>query len=66
MWESISVGLALIDAIDVMVEEGRMEPQIAIRMVAAFDRIITEVLAEKVKARLTFKVELLGLNGWLK
>ena len=41
-----------------MVEDGRMEPQLANKVVGCFDRIITEILADKVKARLTFKVEL--------
>jgi transcription initiation factor TFIIA small subunit len=39
-----------------MVEEGRIEPQLAMKVVACFDRIVTEVLADKVKARLSFKV----------
>ena len=39
-----------------MVEEHRLEPQLAMKIVALFDRIVTEVLADKVKARLTFKV----------
>jgi len=42
-----------------MVEEGRIEPQLAMKVVASFDKIITEVLADKVKARLSFKVEAL-------
>ena len=39
-----------------MVEEGRIEPQLAMKVVGCFDRIVTEVLADKVKARLSFKV----------
>jgi len=48
-----------------MVEEGRMEPQLAMKVVASFDRIVADVLADKVKARLSFKVGLLqqALNG---
>ncbi|MCJ1282933.1 Transcription initiation factor IIA small chain (TFIIA 13.5 kDa subunit) [Xylographa opegraphella] len=38
-----------------MVHEGRIEPQLAMKIVSTFDRVITEVLADKVKARLTFK-----------
>jgi hypothetical protein len=33
-----------------------MSPQVAIKMLQHFDRIVSEVLAEKVKARLSFKV----------
>ncbi|MCJ1291895.1 Transcription initiation factor IIA small chain (TFIIA 13.5 kDa subunit) [Xylographa carneopallida] len=38
-----------------MVHEGRIEPQLAMKIVSTFDRVITEVLADKVKARLSFK-----------
>ncbi|MCJ1245410.1 Transcription initiation factor IIA small chain (TFIIA 13.5 kDa subunit) [Trapelia coarctata] len=55
LYRRSSIGLALIDTLDEMVEEGRMEPQLAMKVVASFDRIVTEVLAEKVKARLSFK-----------
>lgn len=39
-----------------MVEEGRIEPQLAMKVVNSFDKAVTEVLADKVKARLNFKV----------
>ena len=39
-----------------MVNEQRIEPQLAMRVVARFDRAIAEILAERVKARLNFKV----------
>lgn len=45
-----------------MVEEGRIEPQLAMKVVASFDKTVTEVLAEKVKARLTFKVDRLPMS----
>jgi transcription initiation factor TFIIA small subunit len=38
-----------------MVHESRIEPQLAMKVVASFDRAVTEVLAERVKAKLTFK-----------
>jgi transcription initiation factor TFIIA small subunit len=39
-----------------LINEGRIEPQLAMRILSNFDRAIAENLAEKVKARLTFKV----------
>ena len=48
--------MALTDTLDDLITERRIEPQLAIKIVANFDRAITEVLADKVKARLTFKV----------
>ncbi len=51
-----SIGLSLTDTLDDLINEGRIEPQLAMKILANFDRAITEVLAEKVKARLNFKV----------
>jgi hypothetical protein len=51
-----SIGLTLVDTLDDMVNEQRIEPQLAMKVVARFDRAVAEVLADKVKARLTFKV----------
>lgn len=44
------------DALDYFISERRIEPQIAIKMLQHFDRVVAEVLAEKVKARMSFKV----------
>ncbi|MCJ1441593.1 MAG: Transcription initiation factor IIA small chain (TFIIA 13.5 kDa subunit) [Stictis urceolatum] len=38
-----------------MVNEQRIEPQLAMKVVARFDKAIAEVLADKVKTRLHFK-----------
>lgn len=51
-----SIGLALIDSLDELVHSGRIEPQLAMKVIATFDKSITEVLADKVKTRLNFKV----------
>jgi hypothetical protein len=51
-----SIGTALTDALDNFITDGRMEPQVALKVLATFDRVVAEVLAEKVKARLNFKV----------
>ncbi|CCD52660.1 hypothetical protein ACHAPF_006508 [Botrytis cinerea] len=50
-----SIGMALTDTLDDLISERRIEPQLAMKILANFDRSITEVLADKVKARLTFK-----------
>jgi transcription initiation factor TFIIA small subunit len=51
-----SIGAAMTDALDQFISEGKMAPQVAIKMLQHFDRIVAEVLAEKVKSRLSFKV----------
>lgn len=67
-----SLGLSLTDTLDDLINEGRIEPQLAMKILSTFDKAITEVLADKVRARLTFKVRLFLLsyplsscpNGW--
>lgn len=51
-----SIGEALIDTIDDLINEGRIEPQLAMKILSNFDRAIAETLAAVVKSRLTFKV----------
>ena len=54
--------MALTDTLDDLISERRIEPQLAMKILANFDRSITEVLADKVKSRLTFKVCHMGEN----
>ncbi|MCJ1357702.1 MAG: Transcription initiation factor IIA small chain (TFIIA 13.5 kDa subunit) [Icmadophila ericetorum] len=56
LYRRSSIGLALIDTLDGLVHDGRLEPQLAMKVINSFDRAITEVLAGQVKARLNFKV----------
>lgn len=51
-----SIGMSLIDTLDDLVHAQRIEPQTAMKVIATFDKSITEVLADKVKARMNFKV----------
>ena len=53
-----SIGSALTDALDNFITDGRMEPQVALKVLATFDKVVAEVLAERVKARLSFKVRM--------
>jgi hypothetical protein len=48
--------MTLTDMLDELIGEQRMDPQLAMKILANFDRAITEKLNDKVKARLTFKV----------
>ncbi|KAJ5159760.1 uncharacterized protein N7482_006764 [Penicillium canariense] len=56
LYRGSSLGLALTDTLDDLINEGRIEPQLAMKILTTFDKVVTEVLAEKVRARLTFKV----------
>ena len=53
-----SLGGALTDTLDNLITERRIEPQLAMKILANFDKAVADVLADKVKARLTFKVGL--------
>ncbi|KAH8596075.1 transcription initiation factor iia small chain [Bisporella sp. PMI_857] len=55
LYRRSSIGMALTDTLDDLISERRIEPQLAMKILVNFDRCITEVLADKVKARLTFK-----------
>jgi transcription initiation factor TFIIA small subunit len=46
----------LTDALDELIGEERIDPQLAMKVLTQFDRVIAETLQDKVKARLTFKV----------
>ncbi|EJT78652.1 transcription initiation factor IIA gamma chain [Gaeumannomyces tritici R3-111a-1] len=55
LYRRSSIGTALTDALDDLIQENRMDPQLAMKIVANFDRAIAETLNEKVKSRLTFR-----------
>lgn len=51
-----SIGGALTDTLDDLITQNNIDPQLAMKVLANFDRAIAEVLQEKVRSRLTFKV----------
>ncbi|KAJ9149052.1 hypothetical protein NKR23_g4572 [Pleurostoma richardsiae] len=55
LYRRSSIGLTLTDTLDDLISEHRIDPQLAMKILANFDRAIAETLQEKVKARLTFK-----------
>ncbi|KAI5847448.1 transcription initiation factor-like protein IIA gamma chain [Tricharina praecox] len=55
LYRRSSIGMALTDALDDLISEGRIAPQLAMKILTNFDRHVTDVLADKVKANLTFK-----------
>jgi transcription initiation factor TFIIA small subunit len=58
LYRGSSIGEALIDTIDDLINDGRIEPQLAMKILSNFDRAISDTLNDKVKSRLTFKVRL--------
>jgi transcription initiation factor TFIIA small subunit len=55
LYRGSSIGEALIDTIDDLINDGRIEPQLAMKILSNFDKAISDTLSEKVKSRLTFK-----------
>ncbi|KAL7627344.1 Transcription initiation factor IIA subunit 2 [Parahypoxylon ruwenzoriense] len=55
LYRRSSVGVALTDTLDDLITDHHIDPQLAMKILANFDRAIAEVLQDKVKARLTFK-----------
>ncbi|KAF2083733.1 transcription initiation factor IIA, gamma subunit [Saccharata proteae CBS 121410] len=55
IYRKTSVGSTLMDTLDELISNRRMEPQLAIKIMQNFDKALADVISEKVKARLTFK-----------
>ena len=50
------MGTALLDTLDEMVLGNRIEPHIAMKILADFDKTMADTLAVRVNARLNFRV----------
>ncbi|RKU48998.1 Transcription initiation factor IIA small chain (TFIIA 13.5 kDa subunit) [Coniochaeta pulveracea] len=55
LYRRSSIGQALLDTLDGMIQQQNMDPQLAMKILANFDRAVAETLNDKVKARLQFK-----------
>ncbi|KAG0265254.1 Transcription initiation factor IIA small chain (TFIIA 13.5 kDa subunit) [Mortierella polycephala] len=53
-----SIGLALIDSLDELIQSGHINPQLAMRVLAQFDMSIADALSTRVRNRATFKAHL--------
>ena len=51
-----SLGVTLADTLDDLISSRRIEPQLAMKIMTNFDQAIAQVLGEKVKSRMSFKV----------
>ncbi|RPA79138.1 transcription initiation factor IIA small subunit [Ascobolus immersus RN42] len=55
LYRQSSIGAALTDALDTLISDHRISPQLAMKILNNFDRVIAEVLSKNVDATLTFK-----------
>lgn len=51
----ISLGVALTDTLDDLISNNLIEPQLAMKILSNFDKAFAEIIADKVKSRLSFK-----------
>lgn len=61
LYRRSTIGSALADALDTLISDGKIQPQLAMRILSNFDRIISESLkAERgmCKSKITFKGDL--------
>ncbi|KAJ3246311.1 hypothetical protein HDU78_007395 [Chytriomyces hyalinus] len=54
-YQQSSIGQALIDTLDDMVQDGSIEPQVAARTLQEFDKSLSEAFRTKVRAKATIK-----------
>ncbi|KAK6515657.1 Transcription initiation factor IIA small chain (TFIIA 13.5 kDa subunit) [Arthrobotrys conoides] len=55
LYRRSSIGVALTDALDDLISDGRIAPQLAMKILSNFDRSVTDILAQQVTAKLSFK-----------
>lgn len=51
------------DTLDDLIRDGRIQPQLAMRILGNFDQSMTEALQKNVRARMSFKVRAVVLFG---
>ncbi|QSL64256.1 hypothetical protein MERGE_000412 [Pneumocystis wakefieldiae] len=61
LYRRSSIGISLTDALDDLIREGQIPPQLAMKILLNFDKSITDNLTEKVRSRMTFRVSLVDL-----
>ena len=50
--------MTLTDTLDDLISDRRIEPQLALKIIAHFDKAVSDVLGEKVKNKMSFKVSI--------
>ena len=50
------VGIALTDALDEFIQKQQISPQLAMKVLVQFDKVISDALMERIRVRGTLKV----------
>ncbi|ODV98567.1 hypothetical protein PACTADRAFT_83806, partial [Pachysolen tannophilus NRRL Y-2460] len=55
LYRRSNAGTTLMDALDTLILDQRIQPQLAMRVLANFDKAVSDNLRDKAKSKLTFK-----------
>ncbi|SCW02476.1 LAFE_0F07272g1_1 [Lachancea fermentati] len=55
LYRRSTVGATLVDALDTLISDGRIEASLAMRVLDTFDRVVADALRDKTQSKLTFK-----------
>jgi transcription initiation factor TFIIA small subunit len=56
IYRNYSIGMALTDSLDELIQSGHINPQLAMRVLMTFDRSISEALSQLVRNKANIKV----------
>ena len=59
LYRNSALGQALIETLDVYVQEGMLSPQLAMRCLLQFDKSFAQGLKDQVQNKISFKVRIL-------
>ncbi|KAJ3191433.1 Transcription initiation factor IIA small chain (TFIIA 13.5 kDa subunit) [Irineochytrium annulatum] len=63
LYRRSSIGIALTDALDEMIQEGQMDPQVAMKVLSQFDASVADALHQKVRSKAQIKGHLNFYNS---
>lgn len=55
LYRRSTVGNSLVDALDTLISDGRIEASLAMRVLETFDRVVAETLRDNTQSKLTVK-----------
>lgn len=55
LYRRSTVGNCLVDALDTLISDGRIEASLAMRVLEAFDRVVSDTLKDNTQSKLTVK-----------
>ncbi|CAL9727617.1 transcription initiation factor IIA subunit 2 [Monosporozyma unispora] len=58
LYRRSTVGNSLVDALDTLISEGRIEASLAMRVLETFDKCVSEILKDQTGSKLTVKGDL--------